>query len=136
MCIRDRVGEDLKGVVARTLDPGVYYLNPYIYNVVEVTLQSQRFVLGGEDAINFLTLDGFNVDIEGTIEFGIERDRAALLTHQVGDMDDVLKKLILPQARGFSRIEGSKHPAVNFIVGETRQKFQDNLEQHLSLIHI
>ena len=125
------VSEDLKGVVARTLDPGVYYLNPYVYNVVEVTLQSQRFVLGGEDAINFLSMDGFNVDIEGTIEFSIERDRAALLTHQVGDMDDVLKKLILPQARGFSRIEGSKHPAVNFIVGETRQKFQDNLEQHL-----
>jgi regulator of protease activity HflC (stomatin/prohibitin superfamily) len=125
------VGEDLKGVVARTLDPGVYYLNPYVYNVVEVTLQSQRFVLGGADAINFLSMYGFNVDIEGTIEFGIERNRAALLTHQVGDMDDVLKKLILPQARGFSRIEGSKYPAVNFIVGETRQKFQDNLEQHL-----
>jgi regulator of protease activity HflC (stomatin/prohibitin superfamily) len=46
-------------------------------------------------------------------------------------MDDVLRKLILPRARGFSRIEGSKHPAINFIVGETRQQFQDNLEQHL-----
>jgi regulator of protease activity HflC (stomatin/prohibitin superfamily) len=43
----------------------------------------------------------------------------------------VLRKLILPRARGFSRIEGSKHPAINFIVGETRQQFQDNLEQHL-----
>ena len=125
------VGEGLKGVVPRVLDPGTYYLNPYLYNVVEVTLQSQRFVLGGEDAISFLTLDGFNVDVEGTIEFGIERDKAALITHQVGDMEDVLKKLILPRARGFSRIEGSKHPAINFIVGETRQKFQDNLEQHL-----
>ena len=125
------VSDGLKGVVAQTLDPGVYYLNPYVYNVVEVTLQSQRFVLGGDDAISFLTLDGFNVDIEGTIEFSIERGQAALLTHQVGDMDDVLKKLILPRARGFSRIEGSKHPAINFIVGETRQKFQDNLEQHL-----
>lgn len=125
------VGEGMKGVIPRTLDPGVYYLNPYIYNVVEVTLQSQRFVLGGEDAISFLTLDGFNVNIEGTIEFSIEREQAALMTHQVGDMEDVLKKLILPRARGFSRIEGSKHPAINFIVGETRQKFQDNLEQHL-----
>jgi regulator of protease activity HflC (stomatin/prohibitin superfamily) len=46
-------------------------------------------------------------------------------------MDDVLKKLILPKARGFSRIEGSKHPAINFIVGETRQQFQNNLETHL-----
>jgi len=125
------VGEGLKGVVPQVLDPGTYYLNPYLYNVVEVTLQSQRFVLGGEDAISFLTLDGFTVDIEGTLEFGIERDKAALITHQVGDMEDVLKKLILPRARGFSRIEGSKHPAINFIVGETRQKFQDNLEQHL-----
>jgi regulator of protease activity HflC (stomatin/prohibitin superfamily) len=125
------VDEKMKGVVPGVLDPGAYYLNPYLYNVVEVTLQSQRFVLGGEDAISFLTLDGFNVQVEGTIEFGIERDKAALITHQVGDMEDVLKKLILPRARGFSRIEGSKHPAINFIVGETRQQFQDNLEQHL-----
>ena len=90
------VSEGMKGVVPRTLDPGVYYLNPYVYNVVEVRLQSQRFVLGGEDAISFLTLDGFNVNVEGTIEFSIERDQAALMTHQVGDMEDVLKKLILP----------------------------------------
>ncbi len=125
------VGENMKGVVPGVLDPGAYYLNPYLYNVVEVTLQSQRFALGGEDAIRFSTLDGFNVQVEGTLEFGIERDKAALITHQVGDMEDVLKKLILPRARGFSRVEGSKHPAINFIVGETRQRFQDNLEQHL-----
>ncbi len=125
------VGEHMKGVVPQVIDPGAYYLNPYLYNVIEITLQSQRFVLGGEDAINFSTLDGFNVQIEGTIEFSIGRDKAALITHQVGDLEDVLKKLILPRARGFSRIEGSKHPAINFIVGETRQQFQDNLEQHL-----
>ncbi len=113
------------------LDPGTYYLNPYLYNVVEVNLQSQRFIMGGEDSISFLTLDGFSVTVEGTIEFSIERGQAALLTHQIGDMDDVLKKLVLPQARGFCRIEGSKHPAINFIVGETRQQFQDNLEDHL-----
>lgn len=125
------VGKGFKGVIPEVLDPGTYYLNPYIYNVVEVNLQSQRFILGGDDAISFLTLDGFNVNVEGTLEFSIERDKAALLTHQVGDMDDVLKKLILPRARGFSRIEGSKHPAINFIVGETRQQFQNNLEAHL-----
>lgn len=125
------VSKGMKGVVPRVLDPGTYYLNPYLYNVVEVTLQSQRFVLGGDDAITFLTLDGFTVNVEGTLEFSIERDKAALITHQVGDMEDVLKKLILPRARGFSRIEGSKHPAINFIVGETRQQFQNNLEAHL-----
>lgn len=125
------VGEGLKGVSGHLLDPGTHYLNPYMYNIVAVNTQSQRFEMSGKDVINFLTLDGFSVTVEGTIEFGIEREEAAFLTHRVGDMDDIIKKLILPRARGFSRIEGSKHPAVNFIVGETRQKFQSDLENHL-----
>jgi len=125
------VGPGMKGVVPEVLDPGTYYLNPYLINVVEVNLQSQRFEMSGGDAITFFTLDGFTVRVEGTIEFNISRDKAALITHRVGDMEDVLKKIILPRARGFSRIEGSKHPAINFIIGETRQQFQDNLETHL-----
>jgi regulator of protease activity HflC (stomatin/prohibitin superfamily) len=125
------VEKGLKGVDGMLLDPGTHYLNPYIYNSVEVNLQSQRFDMSGKDVINFLTLDGFTVTVEGYIEFGIQREEAAILTHRVGDMDDIIKKLILPRARGFSRIEGSKHPAVNFIVGETRQKFQNDLEAHL-----
>ena len=125
------VPDGLKGVVPQALDPGSYYLNPYRFSVVEVTLQSQRFVMSGDDAISFLTLDGFTVQVEGTVEFGMTRDKVAELTHRVGDMDDILKKIILPRARGFSRIEGSKHPAINFIVGETRQQFQNNLETHL-----
>jgi len=125
------VGEDMKGVRTEVLDPGTYYLNPYLVNVVEVNLQSQRFEMSGEDVITFLTQDGFTIRVEGTLEFSLIREHAALLTHRVGDMDDVLKKLILPRARGFSRIEGSKHPAINFIVGETRQQFQNNLEGHL-----
>ena len=125
------VDENMKGVLPKVLDPGTYYLNPYIFNVVEVNLQSQRFVMSGDDAISFLTMDGFTVNVEGTLEFAIERDSAALLTHRVGDMEDIIKKIILPRARGFSRLEGSKSPAINYIVGETRQKFQDSLEAHL-----
>jgi regulator of protease activity HflC (stomatin/prohibitin superfamily) len=121
----------LKGVQAEVLDPGTHYLNPYLVSVNEVNLQSQRFELSGEDAINFLTMDGFTVHVEGTLEFALIREQAALLLHQVGDIDDILKKIILPRARGFSRIEGSKNPALNYIVGEMRQQFQDNLEKHL-----
>lgn len=125
------VNEVMKGVIANILDAGTYYLNPYVVSVAEVNLQSQRFEMSGADAIRFLTMDGFSVDVEGTIEFAIVGDKAALLTHRVGDMNDIIKKIILPRARGFSRIEGSKHPATTFIVGETRQQFQKNLEHHL-----
>ncbi len=125
------VGDQLKGVVPDVLDPGTYYLNPYVVNVVEVNLQSQRFEMSGADAITFLTLDGFTITVEGTIEFSVERTGAALITHRVGDMEDIVTKVIMPRARGFSRIEGSKYPAIDFIVGETRQQFQRQLEDHL-----
>jgi regulator of protease activity HflC (stomatin/prohibitin superfamily) len=122
---------NMKGVIPEVLDPGTYYLNPYLVTTVEVNLQSQRFELSGDDAINFLTQDGFTVVVEGTIEFALQRDQVPLLTHRVGDMNDILQKIILPRARGFSRLEGSKNPAINYIVGETRQQFQDTLETHL-----
>jgi len=125
------VGSAMKGVLQTVLDSGTYYLNPYLVSVAEVNLQSQRFEMSGLDAINFLTMDGFSVMVEGTIEFALQGEQAALLTHRVGDMNDIIKKVILPRARGFSRIEGSKHPATTFIVGETRQKFQKDLELHL-----
>lgn len=121
----------LKGVLQDVKEAGTHYLNPFLYHVVEVSLQSQRFEMSGDDSISFLTQDGFIVNVEGTIEFAIAREGAALVTHRVGDMDDILKKVILPRARGFSRIEGSKNPAIDYIVGETRQRFQDRLETHL-----
>ncbi len=121
----------MKGVLPEVLEPGTYYLNPFVYNVVELNLQSQRFEMSGSDAINFLTMDGFTVVVEGTIEFAVQREKAALLTHRVGDMEDIVRKVIMPRTRGFSRIEGSKHPATTFIVGETRQQFQKDLEAHL-----
>jgi len=99
--------------------------------VAEVNLQSQRFEMSGEDAINFLTVDGFTVHVEGTIEYALIPAQVAKLTQQVGDMDDIIKKIIMPLARGFSRIEGSKNPAKNYITGETRQQFQNNLDAHL-----
>jgi len=125
------VNRGMKGVLPEVLDPGTYYLNPYVVSVVEMTLQSQRFEMSGDDAISFLTVDGFTVVVEGTIEYAIAREQSALLTHKVGDMEDIVKKVILPRARGFSRIEGSKNPAIAYIVGETRQQFQNSLEQHL-----
>ena len=49
-------------------------------------------------------------------------------------MDDIMQKLILPSARGFFRIEGSKKNATEFIVGESRQAFQDSLETFLKAV--
>lgn len=120
-----------KGVITSTLDAATYYINPYLFNIIPVNLQSSRFEMSGDEAIDFLTMDGFTVKVEGTLEYALTRDKAALLTHEVGDNEDILKKIILPRARGFGRIEGSKGPALNYIVGEMRQEFQDKLTEYL-----
>ena len=128
------VGDGEKGVTSEILKEGTHRLNPFLYSVTIVNVQSQRFELSGDDAITFLTQDGFTVRAEGTLEFNLSLDKVALLAHEVGDMDDILQKLILPSARGFSRIEGSKKHATEFIVGESRQAFQNSLEAYLKSV--
>ena len=125
------VAEGAKGVLPEVLKEGTHRLNPFIYSVSIVNIQSQRFELSGADAITFLTLDGFTVTAEGTLEFNLDVEKVALLSHEVGDMEDILQKIIVPAARGFSRIEGSKKNATEFIVGESRQAFQNSLETYL-----
>ena len=123
-----------KGVQGDVLKEGTHRLNPFLFAISIVNIQSQRFELSGADAIMFLTLDGFPVTVEGTLEFNLNVDKVALLTHEVGDMEDIKQKLILPSARGFFRIEGSKKNATEFIVGESRQAFQDSLETFMKAV--
>ena len=120
-----------KGVVSEVLKEGTHRVNPFIYSVTVVNTQSQRHEFSGEDAITFLTVDGFTVSLEGTVEFNIDEKLAPRLTQVVGNMQDILKKIILPSVHGFARIEGSKKQATEFIIGESRRLFQEELDKYL-----
>ncbi len=125
------VGTGRKGVIREILKEGTHRINPFINNVIIVNTQSQRHEFSGNDAITFLTMDGFPISLEGTVEFNIISEQAPRLVQVVGDMNDILKKIILPSVHGFSRIEGSKKGATEFIVGESRQLFQSDLDKFL-----
>ena len=113
------------------LKEGTHRINPFIYSVTVVNTRRQRHEFSGKEAITFLTVDGFPVAIEGTVEFNIDEKLAPRLTQVVGDMEDILNKIILPSVRGFARIEGSKKQATEFIVGESRRLFQEKLDAFL-----
>ena len=125
------VSGNRKGVVKEVLKEGTHRINPFIYAVTVVNTRRQRHEFSGKDAITFLTMDGFPVSIEGTVEFNIDENLAPRLTQVVGDMHDILNKIILPSVRGFARIEGSKKQATEFIVGESRRLFQEKLDDFL-----
>ena len=112
-----RPGE--KGVQQQARPPGLEYYNPYLEQIEVVDVRSHKYDMLGEDAI------------EGTIEWAILPDRVAEVTVAYGDESDILNKVILPNARSISRIEGSKLRARDFISGKTRTAFQDRLLEGL-----
>ncbi|MBQ6472003.1 MAG: hypothetical protein IJJ33_08470 [Victivallales bacterium] len=125
------VPEDRKGVVKRVLREGTHRINPFLYSVTIINTQRQRHEFSGDDAITFLTMDGFPVSLQGTVEFNIDVELAPRLVQVVGDMEDILNKIILPSVHGFARIEGSKKQSTEFIVGESRRLFQEDLDKFL-----
>jgi regulator of protease activity HflC (stomatin/prohibitin superfamily) len=127
------VEEGERGIQRRTLDPGSYYENPFIKKITPIDTRSHRFDMHADKIIRFPSLDGFDITMEGTIEWYIDPARVAEVFVKYVDTRDVItcitEDVILPNARAYSRIEGSKHLARDFIGGVTREKFQ---EQFLS----
>ena len=116
-----------KGVQRKVLSPGLEYYNPYLKRIGIVDVRSQKYDMLGDDAIHFPSNDSFTITIEGTIEWAIRPDRVAEVTVAYGDEEDILDKIILPNARSISRIQGSKLQAREFISGKTRTAFQEQL---------
>jgi len=118
-----------RGVQKHTLPPGTYYENPYVKKIIPIDIRSHRFDMTAEKIIRFPSLDGFDITMEGTIEWYIDPLRVAEVYSKYIDARDMVtcitETIILPNARAYSRIEGSKHLARDFIGGITREKFQE-----------
>jgi regulator of protease activity HflC (stomatin/prohibitin superfamily) len=116
-----------KGVQRTTRPPSLVYYNPYRERINVVDVRSHKYDMLGKDAIRFPSNDSFMISIEGTIEWAIRPDKVAEVTVAYGNEADILDKIILPNARSISRIEGSKLQAREFISGKTRSAFQTRL---------
>ncbi len=121
------VREGEKGVQEATLPPGREDYNPYLKQIEIVDVRSHKYDMLGGDAIHFPSSDSFTIAIEGTIEWALRPNSVARVTVEYGDEEDILTKIILPNARSISRIQGSKLSAREFISGKTRTAFQDHL---------
>jgi regulator of protease activity HflC (stomatin/prohibitin superfamily) len=114
-----------KGVQRETLAPGLEYYNPFLKRIDVIDVRSHKHDMLNTDAIHFPSNDSFTIAIEGTIEWAIRPDHVAEVTVAYGDERDVLEKIILPNTRSISRIQGSKLRAREFISGKTRAAFQE-----------
>lgn len=89
--------------------------------------------------MDFLSSDGFPINVDGAVEFRI-------LPEMVPDVfvkynedangdeidDEIIAKIITPESRSLCRIGGSKLSGGQFISGEDREKFQNDLVRQLT----
>ena len=122
------VKEGERGVQEMPLRPGTYYLNPYIYRVDVVGVQSHKT----EFEINFLSKDGFRFPVKGAVEWAVEEAKAPEVFVKIGDEEDIVNKVILRSALSMSRIQGSKYSSADVISGTVRKAFQDEFSKHIT----
>lgn len=132
------VPEGFRGVQEKAYDEGTYYINPYETRISLVDCRSQRFNLAENKDMGFPSKDGFWVSLDGIIEFRVKPEEAAsvYVTYNESDNGDaideeIIRKIIMPNARSFCRLQGSNSLGRELISGDTRIEFEDKFEESM-----
>ena len=138
------------GIQSDTLPPGLYPINPREmqidmvsigYNDEEISTEKKKDEAGqivfdesGEEqpvpdtGISFPSSDGFKIHMDFSAVWGIMPDQAPDIIRRFGNIDAVEQKVIIPQCESICRNNGSKLGAVELLVGDSRQKFQADVD--------
>ncbi|MFO0839760.1 MAG: SPFH domain-containing protein [Phycisphaerae bacterium] len=125
--VQKLAAEGQRGVLKNVLQPGVYYLNPYVHKVQLVQVGyneiSQLKGASASDSITFPSKDGFNIDVEVTVVWGRDPEHAADMINRLGAIERI-HQIILSQTRSICRNIGSEYESTDFIRGEKRELYQ------------
>jgi hypothetical protein len=84
--------------------------------------------------IEFPSSDGFPIHMDYTAIWGILPEQAPDVVRQFGALKDVEQKVILPQIESICRLHGSRRGAVEMLVGDTREEFQNETSAELERV--
>jgi hypothetical protein len=126
------VGSTSRGVLRDVLQPGIYFLNPKMVKVTiapvgydAITLEAPR------NPVNFFSSDGYLVEADFTVVWGRTPTDAPAIVASIGDTDQVEQKVIEPAMKAACQNHGATYSAMELIQGQTREKFQLELENSL-----
>lgn len=139
MHVRPLADPGQRGTQRNVLQPGIYFINPKVQKVTLVEIgfneYSQLHLQGSKaEQISFPSDTGFNITVGVTVVWGIDPSHAAEIINEFGNVDGVLDKVIVPQLRSICRNIGSTYAARDFIQGEKRELFQQDLTAELQRI--
>lgn len=139
------------GIQSDILQPGLYPINPKeqqvdVINIgfSETSIQvSKQTAPGGgpaydqqgeplavpETGINFPSNDGFAIQLDFSAIWGLMPRDAAEIVKTFGNVEAVREKVIEPQSESICRNNGSKMGAVELLIGESREAFQESVSE-------
>ena len=82
--------------------------------------------------VQFPSRDGFEISLDMTVEFELLPDSISWLYMTYGDLPAVVDNIIMPQIQSITRNKGSEYQAKDFIMGEGREKFQEQVTDALA----
>lgn len=149
--------EKKSGIQKDVLQPGLYLVNPEEQRVDVIFVGYREFTVekkiktgpngsplfeeSGEpivedddSGITFPSRDGFPISMDFTAIWGVWPDQAADVVRQFGSIEAVEKKVVDPQIQSICRNMGSNLGAVELLVGESRQAFQEETSQRFQEI--
>lgn len=138
-----------KGIQQKVLPPGIYPVNQkeQQIDVVEIGYRDRSIVANlkkdargnlvydeaGEPMLNdtdsgifFYSNDGFPISMDFTAIWGIMPDQAPNVISKFGNVAAVEQKVVVPQIESICRNIGAKFGAVELLVGDSRQQFQED----------
>ena len=147
----DPVLNKVAGIQQQVLPPGLYPVNPRERHVdiieigfreTSLAVTQQTASKGGilydesgepmavpETGINFPSNDGFEIQMDFTAIWGVMPENAAEIVSKFGNIEAVQQKVVIPQSESICRNNGSKLGAVDLLVGDSRQQFQDDTDK-------
>ncbi len=138
------------GIQDDVLPSGLYAINPKErqidivsigFNAKDISTEKQKSDRGeavvdesGEalpvngTGISFPSSDGFKIHMDFSVVWGVLPDQAPDMIRRFGNLAAVEQKIIMPQCESICRNNGSRMGAVDLLVGDTRQKFQESVD--------
>lgn len=119
------------GLEKEKADAGFKKLNQPQEAALPAAKAADAAIYGASRLVEFPSRDGFKIMIEMTVEFELMPEHISKIYLLYGDLPQVVDKIILPQVLSLSRLKGSSYKAQDFIMGEGRETFQNDLRDDL-----
>jgi len=121
------IGE--QGVMRQVLHPGHYHVNPKAYKVDVVEVGYREHTI---DDIKFPSKDGYPIECDITVVWGIHPNNAPHIVKNIGKSDEEITRKVLDQVvQSASRNKGGEFSASELVSGGSRERFVNEFTSQL-----